>query len=222
MNKLSSIVSLCLYFCSSVVLACSCAFSTLSEKVNLSENIFIVETYNIETTKKSDVKNYSSGQRRGYFKVLDTIKGSSSGMEVISSAEEPVCCMCQLKVKDKTKYLVFNNGGDIHLSTCGFTQEIYNFAEVSETIRAMLMPYKPTENFTGIFIFERQLLLNDDGTQSKVLELERDDYFAEMSRISFEGLRLPSGKLWVIDLQEEQSLSEEQLKVVKERLGQAK
>lgn len=221
MKNIHRIIGLCFCFFSSIVLACSCAYSTLEERVAVSENIFIVETYKIETLEAADHENLVSGKRRAYFKVLDTLKGSSSGMEFINSAEEPICCMCQMKVENNKQYLVFTNGSDvINLSSCGFTQAVSNPAEIAETIRAMLLIYKPTEIFTGVFISDDQLFLNDDGTNTKVVQLRLTDHFARMSRISFEGLRLPTGKLMVTKLDKEQTLSKAEVKVLEEMLNQ--
>jgi len=219
MKNLHPIIALCLYFCTSFAIACSCSRPSLPEKVNLSSNIFIVETYQIETIEKADKESYSGGIRHAKFKVLDTLKGSSSEALFISSAEEPVCCICQSQVQNNTKYLVFNNGGDrITLSHCGFTKPLLNSPDAAETIRALVQAHKPTEIFTGIYIRDKLLFLNDDGTKTKVLELEREDFYAEMSRITFEGIRLKNSKLLVVNLNDEQTLSIEEAAHIKETL----
>jgi len=218
MKNTHRIIGLCLYFSSSFAIACSCAYSTLSEKVNLSDNIFIVETYQIETIEKANPENYSGGKRHAQFKVLETLKGTPSAATFISSAEEPVCCICQSQVQNNTKYLVFDNGGgSINLGSCGFTQAISNSSEISDTIKAMVQAHKPTEIFTGIYISDRRIFLNDDGSVTEVLELVRKDYYAPMSRITLEGIKLPSGKLLLINLNEEQTLSGAEIAVIEER-----
>ncbi|MGB0494937.1 MAG: hypothetical protein ACPGJI_01175, partial [Kangiellaceae bacterium] len=89
MSNIHRVIGLCLYFVSSFVFACSCGYVSLEKQVSLSDNIFIVETNKIETTEEANEKEYSGGERRGYFNVLETLKGSSSGFTFIKSAEKP-------------------------------------------------------------------------------------------------------------------------------------
>lgn len=220
MKNIIRIITLSLYFCSSFALACSCGHITLEEKVNLSENIFIVETNRIETIIEADDENIPSGKRHAYFKVLETLKGSPSGIEFIVSAEKPICCMCHSKVTNNTKYLVFNTGGDkIFLNTCSLTQRVHDQNEQSETIKALLMPSQPSEVFTGVYVSNSQLFLNDDGTKTKLLQLATEGFYTPMIRVSFEGIRLPSGKLMVTNLHDELALTEQEVKVVEESLA---
>ncbi len=221
--KKKYLIGFCFYLFSSAIMACSCYFSSLAEKINISENIFIVETYQIETLKQANPEEFFSGERRGHFKVLKTLKGSSSGMTFINSAEKPICCMCQSQVKNNTKYLVFNSGGsEIHYGSCSLTKPVTNTHEITEIIEGMLEIHKPTSIFTGIYISKNQLFLNDNGNQTKALQLKSKNYFAKMIRVSFEGLKLPSGKVMVTNLQEEQVLSDDEVDVIEERLAHNK
>lgn len=218
MKNFSKTLVACLYLCSSVVMACSCFNPSLAEKVSGADNIFIVETNKIETVIPAGNKEVPSGKRKAYFKVLETLKGSSTGTDFIVSAEKPICCMCHSKVKNKTKYLVFNNGGDIHLGSCSATRILHNHEEESETIKALLMPSQPSEVFTGVYVSNNQLFLNDDGSKTKLLQFATDGFYTPMSRVSFEGIRLPSGKLMVTNLHDELALTEQEIEVIEESL----
>ena len=83
----------------------------------------------------------------------------------------------------------------------------------------MLKSHKPTEIVTGIFISNGRLFVNDDGSTTQIVQLVREDYYAPASRISFEGIKLPSGKLMVTNLQEESALSDNEIKVLEEQRG---
>ncbi|MBV1909908.1 MAG: hypothetical protein KUG78_11345 [Kangiellaceae bacterium] len=220
MKNIFRFSSFCFYLFSSLAVACSCRYVSLEEKIGLSENILIVEIHEIEVIEPANKENFVGGKRRGHFKVLETLKGSYSGPAFINSAEEPVCCVCQSKVMNKTKYLVFNDGSnEIHLSTCGLTKPISDNLEISEIVKSMLKSHKPTEIFTGIFISNGRLFVNDDGSTTQIVQLVREDYYAPASRISFEGIKLPSGKLMVTNLQEESALSDNEIKVLEEQRG---
>ncbi len=81
------------------------------------------------------------------------------------------------------------------------------------------MPSQPSEVFTGVYVSNSQLFLNDDGTKTKLLQLATEGFYTPMIRVSFEGIRLPSGKLMVTNLHDELALTEQEVKVVEESLA---
>lgn len=178
----------------------------------VTENIYIVEVTDIKVIEKSDLKAFISGRRKGYFSVIETLKGSAEGSTYIESDDEPICCRCGMKVEKGDRYLVFqSSGSSAYYSSCGFTRPISETSDLPEVIKSLVQVYKATELFTGIYIREQQLFIGDDGTRTKIFELELENYYSEMVRVSFEGLRMKSGKLLASNLHDEHVLSQEEI-----------
>ena len=203
------------FLISPLAVACSCASFSLAEKVQSSDNIFIVKVTDVRVLEKGDQESFFAGSRRGYFDVIETLKGSANGLSYIESADLPICCMCQMKVRIETNYLVFQNSEQsIHLSSCGFTLPVSENSDLPKLIKMLVQAYKPTEIYSGIFSRKNQMFLNDDGSYNRLFELRLKEYYSEVSRVSFEGLRMKTGEIITIKLISEQALSKEEIKLL--------
>lgn len=190
------------------IFACSCVESTLHEKISSSAVIFVAEVNKIETIEKSDPEMLDGGTRHGYFKVIETLKGSTKNVPYIESADSPICCICQAKLENNTNYVVFTNGdGPASYSLCGATTQLFDAtAHYPETIKLLLQEHKPTEIYTGVYWATSRELFSDDGRRIKLHEVVLADQYNDMTRISVEALKLSSGDLLSVKVLKEQPL----------------
>jgi hypothetical protein len=203
-----------------MVSACPIIRYTLAEKVSLTNDIFIIQVDQVEVVEQADKEKEVFGLRRGKFKVVEVLKGSAPANDVIESFDESFSPYCNSVLTDNTRYLVLGNPtGQFFLNGCGNIMAESKARETIEAIKTSLLIHKPTEMFTGIYVRDQQRFLNDDGTTTKAIDLWPTEYYAEMTRVFIEAVRMPSGRLLVMNLFDEQTLSEEEVAVIKEQAG---
>lgn len=203
-----------------MVSACPVIRYTLAEKTSMTSDIFIIQVDQIDVVEPADKANESFGLRRGKFKVVEVLKGSAPALDVIESFDKSFSPYCNSVLTDNTRYLVLGNpSGKLFHTGCGNIMAESKAHETIEAIKTSLLIHKPTEMFTGIYVRDQQRFLNDDGTTTKAIDLWPTEYYAEMTRVFIEAVRMPSGRLLVISLFDEQTLSQEEIAVVKEQAG---
>ncbi|NVJ60246.1 MAG: hypothetical protein HWE27_07650 [Gammaproteobacteria bacterium] len=115
--------------------ACSCRFTPPEEMLEQSKHVLIVEVNQIETVvieeenlnghlEREIMGPFGANPTRGYFEVLEVIKGSKAQIPYISAYDQENGGMCHKKLK-QTKYVIFEKEGNqpVTLSLCSWVKE---------------------------------------------------------------------------------------------------
>ena len=220
MHRLLLVVTTAVYFAAATITACPVYVYTLAQKIEMTNDIFIIEVDDVEVVEQADKASDNYGLRRAAFKVVDVLKGSEPSNNIIESFDEFFHPYCNSVLKANTRYLVLSNQTEGYsYSGCGNIVVESKAKEMIEAIRTSLLVHKPTEMFTGIYIRDGEQFIGDDGTRTKAIDLWPRISNSEMTRVFIEAVPMPSGRLLVMNVFDETELSADEVAVVKEQAG---
>ena len=95
-----------------------------SEVWDKSSNIFLAQVASVEIIREGSKEENDAGERHGYFTVLEQFKGNAESIPYLISANKPICCIGQIKLKEGDQFYIFTSSSDmpVYVKACAYAK----------------------------------------------------------------------------------------------------